>query len=265
VISTDGTTNLTEPAARTDATTTPPRVEHDAAQLAQELEYEFPYHHLVEIRPFSLGRYLFWGQAYAAYLELVMDELAQRPFQSVIDIGCGDGKLVLEMSKRFPGRRVVGTDYSSRALAFARAFAPGLEFHETTPDETFDAFTLIEVLEHIPPEQIDAFLTDIKSHLRPGGIGIVTVPSTARPVQRKHYQHFDEQTLRAALSPHFEVQSVRYLNRPCKWLQKLLANDWYVLNWRPLRDRLYRRYKRRYLHATSKDGLRLMAVVTKPK
>jgi hypothetical protein len=58
----------------------------------QENEYEFPYHHLVNIRPFSESRHLFWGYRYAAYVEHILQTLAQKQFESLIDFGCGDGK-----------------------------------------------------------------------------------------------------------------------------------------------------------------------------
>src|SRR5438552_7873234 len=93
-------------------------------EARQEAEYAFPYHHLPQIAPFSISRHLFWGHAYASYVEKVLQLLSKQPFESLIDIGCGDGKLLLEISKRFRGKRLVGTDMSERALAFARAFAP---------------------------------------------------------------------------------------------------------------------------------------------
>jgi SAM-dependent methyltransferase len=230
-------------------------------EAIQEAEYDFPYHHLTQIRPFALSRHLFWGHAYAAYTEKVLDLLKDHKFNSLIDIGCGDGKLLTEVARFFSGKRLVGTDFSERALAFARLFAPSVEFRVDIPDEKFDAFTLIEVMEHIKPEEIPAFMDDLKTHLNPGAMGIITVPSDLRPVQLKHYQHFNEDTMRKTLEPHFEVVSVSYLNKQGWFIQSLLCNRFFILNWRWATYRLYRRYKRKYQNATRANGLRVLAVV----
>lgn len=230
-------------------------------EAMQEAEYEFPYHHLTQISPFSLSNHLFWGHAYASYTEKVLDLLKGHTFSSLIDIGCGDGKLLTEVARRFKNRRLVGTDFSERALAFARAFTPCAEFKTEMPEETFDAFTLIEVLEHIKPTEIPAFLDEIKRHLNPGAMGIITVPSDVRPTQAKHYQHFNDDTLRAALESHFEVVSVSYLNKQGWAIRTLLSNRFFILNWKWLTAKLYRYYKRHYLNASRTNGLRVLAVV----
>ena len=87
----------------------------------QEEEYDFPYHHLVGIRPFSETQHLFWGYKYAAYIEKILDTLAQYKFDSLIEVGCGDGKVITEVARKFPGKKYLGTDYSEKSLQFAPA------------------------------------------------------------------------------------------------------------------------------------------------
>lgn len=234
----------------------------------QEGEYEFPYHHIPTHAPFTQSRLLFWGYEYEAYLEKILETLKGIGFKSLIDIGCGDGRLLAELSKD-PEVRLVGTDFSEKALAFARAFSPSVTFQRDIPSgETFDAFTLIEVLEHIPPEEIPSFLATLQKSLGAGGKGIITVPSVAVPVNRKHYQHFSEESLKKTLAPYFTVESVAHLNAfplGTKIISRLLSNRFFILNYVPLRDALYRLYKKRYLSADPGKGSRLMAIVSLPQ
>jgi 2-polyprenyl-3-methyl-5-hydroxy-6-metoxy-1,4-benzoquinol methylase len=193
----------------------------------QEGEYEFPYHHIPTHAPFTQARLLFWGYEYEAYLEKILETLRGIGCKSLIDIGCGDGRLLAELAKD-SSLRLFGTDFSERALAFARAFSPSVAFQrDIPPGETFDAFTLIEVLEHIPPEEIPSFLGTLQKTLRVGGKGVITVPSVAVPVNRKHYQHFSETSLRETLKPYFRVESVAHLNAfpfGVKVISRLLSN-----------------------------------------
>ena len=100
------------------------------ADRIQESEYSFPYHYI----PFhgSTGpefvRRWPWGLKYLGGIELIADKLEQMDFKSLVEIGCGDGRLLAEVARRFPGRRLLGVDYSDRAIGFARAFNPELRF-----------------------------------------------------------------------------------------------------------------------------------------
>jgi trans-aconitate methyltransferase len=58
-----------------------------------------------------------WG------LEL-LDKLALKGSESLLDIGCGDGKLTIEIAKRVPDGNVVGIDNSEEMLSFARRNFP---------------------------------------------------------------------------------------------------------------------------------------------
>lgn len=60
----------------------------------------------------------------------LLDRVPQRPFQSIVDLGCGPGELTVALSDRWPDARVVGIDSSPQMLAKAEAFVrPGrLEF-----------------------------------------------------------------------------------------------------------------------------------------
>lgn len=232
-------------------------------QQLQEAEYSFPYHHLVELYPFSESRELFWGYEYAAYLKKIIDVLSSVTYTRLLDVGCGDGKLLHELSKIHSGE-FVGTDFDERALQFARAFTPKVRFEKEIPKEQFDAFTLIEVVEHIPPSEIEHFFKILTQSLAPGAVGVVTVPSDTMPLLEKHYQHFSAQTLTAVLEPYFTIESMYYLNARTfvtRLIQRFFSNQLFVLNHQGIRTALFRYYTRHYLVASPRTGTRILARV----
>ena len=175
----------------------------------QEGEYDFPYHHLVEVRPFSETRHLFWGYKYGAYLEKILDTISKYQFDSLIDISCGDGKVLYEIARQFPDKKLMGVDYSEKSLRFARAFSPKLTFAEKT-DEQFDGCVLIEFIEHIDPKEMDSFLDSVCANLKPGAFGIISTPCDNVPVLPKHFQHLNKELMTKTLEKHFEIVSFEY-------------------------------------------------------
>ncbi len=237
----------------------------DLIQEVQELEYEYPYHHLVETSPFSQTKHLFWGYRYAAYIEKIMSMLTARKFDSLVDIGCGDGRVLKEIAQRFPGKRLVGLDYSEKSLSFAKAFSPDLTF-ETGTDELFDSFLLIEVIEHISPLGMESFLAGVCQNLKEGAFGIITTPCDNVALNPKHYQHFNRTSIEETLSAHFDIVSLEYISADTlgtKIIQRLLANKLFILNEKRSISYLYSLYKERYLNATERNATQLCVLVRK--
>ncbi len=238
----------------------------DETQLIQEEEYSFPYHHLPTIHPFSQTRSLWWGYEYAAYIEYILSILDEYQFDSLVDIGCGDGRLLAELATKTTAK-LHGTDFSEKALSFARAFSPStVSFSKEFPDTPFDVFTAIEVFEHIHPDDADGFLATCANTLQPDGIGIISVPTTNIPLNAKHYRHFTEESLKEALREHFTVEKIVFLNGKTLVsgiVRRLLANRFFILNWEPGKDFLYRWYKRTSLLSTPEQSTRILVVVKK--
>ena len=234
-------------------------------EVIQEGEYDFPYHHLVAINPFSEVQHLFWGYKYGAYVEKILDEVSKFNFDSLIDIGCGDGKITYEIGRRFPDKRLVGVDYSEKSLRFARAFAPHLTFAEKSED-TFDGFVLIEVIEHISPPEMDTFLDSVTANLKTGAFGVISTPCDNVPLIPKHFQHFNKESITKVLEKHFDIVSFEYTAAQTLGVYligRLLANRFFILNSRPMVKWLYDFYKRHYLIATSKNATQVFVVVQK--
>ena len=111
-----------------------------------------------------------WG------LEL-LDKLALKGNESVLDIGCGDGKLTIEIAKRVPDGYVVGIDNSEEMISFARNTFPKDKYPnvdwqimnatEIDFDNEFDAAYSNAVLHWIKDHV--AILRGVKRSLKPGG------------------------------------------------------------------------------------------------
>jgi 2-polyprenyl-3-methyl-5-hydroxy-6-metoxy-1,4-benzoquinol methylase len=145
-------------------------------------------------------------------MELACSKLAgMEPFARVADVGCGDGKILLELARLRPGAICEGFDLSERSIAFAQAYAFGVDnvafsardFAESSGG--YDLILCIETLEHIADEDIPAFARTLRAKLSPRGRLILSVPTTNRPVQAKHYRHYDLALLERHASPSFVV------------------------------------------------------------
>lgn len=94
------------------------------------------------------------------------------PGGSVLDLGCGSGRLA-QLSSPYGFSRYLGVDISSEGIAKARALGlPGVEFMEASfetwrPPEKFDAISFNECIgyAHDPGAILQAFAP----HLQPGG------------------------------------------------------------------------------------------------
>lgn len=181
----------------------------------QEAKYVFPYHHLVDFEKFSNYKVAMEGIRYYGYMNRIIDMIRRSNFNSLLDVGCGDGKMIFEIMKFSKGKRVVGADLSEKAIRFARAFnyENGAEFYRgdlADIEEKFDIITLIETIEHIPDEQVERFISNIYDRLNGGGMLIVSVPTDNIPVAAKHYRHYNLDLLRKQFYK-FGLEETHYL------------------------------------------------------
>lgn len=239
-------------------------------ETIQETEYQFPYHYIptLENGNFSQVRKLRWGYEYLSYLRFILSRLDKIEFASLLDVGCGEGRFLCEVQKRFPGKRLAGVDPSARAVEYAALLNPTVKFLKrdirTGPiTERFDVITLIETLEHVPLEQVADFVRALRRTLSDDGTLIVSVPSRNLDLNRKHHQHFTLASLTASLRPYFEISEHYFLNRISRWdslLKMVLSNRYFILNEPRLLNALYRGYETRLLNATESDGKRICVI-----
>ncbi|MEM8754651.1 MAG: 3' terminal RNA ribose 2'-O-methyltransferase Hen1, partial [Pseudomonadota bacterium] len=110
-------------------------------------------------------------------LDTVAEVLKERGASSVLDLGCGEGKLMRRLVKERGFRRIVGVDPSVRTLEQAKRRLRldqagdamrervALQFGSLTYGDRrwkgFDAATLVEVIEHIEPHRLSALALSV--------------------------------------------------------------------------------------------------------
>lgn len=245
----------------------------DEEQLIQQAQYEYPYHYVprVEDGRFSQLRYWSWGLHYLGGLRVVLDCLDDITYNSLIDVGCGDGRFLAELQDSEPDIEMFGIDYSERSIAMARGMNPDIEFavRDLLKDglnRTFDVVTSIEVLEHIPPADCPAFVEGVVDLLEENGRFLLTVPHENKPVSEKHYQHFTSDQLEELLGQHFSNLEFVPFDRASKVFTTVeLAlggrGNHIVINSPIVTNAVWNLYKWRYLYAPTESSCRRLAVV----
>lgn len=250
-----------------------------SAQGSQEAQYSFPYHYLPRITNdgFSQFQHWSWGYRYLGRLKVVFDLLAKIEFQSLLDIGCGDGRFLSETLELYNDRKLAGIDTSAKAITLAKQFNPGLELEQrdilVSPlNSRWDVITLLEVIEHIPRESLPDFMRAVGKMLRPGGTLIITVPHLNEKLIKKHYQHFDAENLIASIPAEFDDCSCVFFDHISPLMRVFLklmggSGKFYVISHQGLNNLLYKHYTRHCLYGDREETCKriaLMARKTKP-
>ena len=131
-------------------------------------------------------------------LDAVVGALTQGGARRVLDLGCGEGRLVQALLKAPSIDHVIGLDVSHRSLEFAprrlhldtmaprqRARVELLQGSLTYRDrrlEGFDAAAIVEVVEHLDPTRLGSFERAIFAHARPSRV-VLTTPNSEYNVQ----------------------------------------------------------------------------------
>lgn len=95
---------------------------------------------------------------------------------SILDVGCGEGSLLVTLAQAHPGAALAGIEISENAAALARRGLPRAEISafdvaKTRLPKTFDLVVCADVVEHIADDQ--AALDNIAAMTAPGGAVVV--------------------------------------------------------------------------------------------
>ena len=144
-------------------------------------------------------------------LDAVIEALTGSGARSVVDLGCGEGRLLAELMGDRRYDRLLGVDVAPRELSRAAR-----RLHLTTLPETqrsridliqssvtyrdervsgFDAAVLMEVIEHLDPPRLAALENAVFGHAAPGAV-FVTTPNAEHNVRfptldAGHLRHHD--------------------------------------------------------------------------
>lgn len=114
------------------------------------------------------------------------------PFgKRVLDVGCSDGTVTIEIAKKWNCRKVIGVDISPSAIkeakeklkplnsslrkriSFLEEFIEDLDF----PSNYFDTISACETLEHVGEGQVKFAMDNLVRMLKKNGNMIITVPN----------------------------------------------------------------------------------------
>jgi 3' terminal RNA ribose 2'-O-methyltransferase Hen1 len=126
-------------------------------------------------------------------LDAVQHQLEACGASTVVDLGCGEGKLLRRLLKKWQFRELVGVDVSIAALEVASKrlrlkdlpkfqcdrvnLLHGSLMYRDKRFAGFDAAVVVEVIEHLDPPRLAAFEQVVFKHARPKTV-ILTTPNS---------------------------------------------------------------------------------------
>ncbi len=148
--------------------------------------YEQPYHWMLSLNYKAL---------YDLRNKIVIDLVKDHQCFRWLDVGCGDGKFVSLLTEI--SSNIVGIDISERGLRFGKCLVPGaflclmdskkMAFN----DLCFDVVSCLDVIEHLSDQELEETIYEIYRVLKEDGILIISVPSKNKPLESKHYRHYN--------------------------------------------------------------------------
>jgi len=121
--------------------------------------------------------------------------------KQVLDYGCGCGYGTFILSKN--AKSVYGMDLDSKAIEFAKRYNNAKNIHyinDSSYSDSFDLIVAVEVLEHIPPRKVKAFVSDLRKSLADNGLMVFTTPIMDKTITHHlvsslhdHYREYNKE------------------------------------------------------------------------
>jgi SAM-dependent methyltransferase len=167
---------------------------------------------------------------YVLRRDRVLQLLKGQPPCRVLDVGCGPGALISELSAL--GYKAYGVDRSEKARELGRHLqdeTPGMELHAQLDDRwkgTFDLLMSFEVIEHIK-DDVGA-MREWREYLKPGGRMILSTPAhpkrwNAADEWAGHVRRYERaQLLESVERAGFEVERIECYGFPLANVMEVL-------------------------------------------
>lgn len=156
----------------------------------------------------------------------------------VLDIACGDGYGCRIMAPQVG--RVLGVDINQPLIAANResnkvgniSYDVGDCFALSLPDGAMTGVTAMELIEHLPVDKVDEFVSEVRRVIKPGGSFICSTPQNSHgdiPLVPWHVKEYSVAELRVILERHFSSvkilssKSGGRLSEACETGQKMVA------------------------------------------
>jgi ubiquinone/menaquinone biosynthesis C-methylase UbiE len=176
--------------------------------------------------------------------EVVKRMLKHSKARLILDVGCAEGFITNYLSQL--QAQVIGIDID-QSLKIAKNKVKNASFiyasimHLPFKEETFEAVTLLEILEHLPDTSINEGITEVNRVLKSGGTLMLSVPYKEKITYTRcihcgkptplwgHLQSFDEDKLASFLPKNYKEVKKKHLPN----LELISCST--LLNWMPLR------------------------------
>lgn len=166
----------------------------------------------------------------------------------ILDFGCGEGGYVV--AERINGRKAFGVDIKPENIRISdvrrkcnkievNIFSMIDKYGKTKfRDDYFDVITLFQVLEHVPPSELNNVFDEVRRILSPNGIVYFEIPNKYWPQEghvTMHFVHWVPEKIRNFFYPiifksssimmkNNYLRSINYLSTP-GW-EKLISNKY---------------------------------------
>lgn len=118
---------------------------------------------------------------YAFAFRLLNKFLDRKGHLEILEIGTGSGFFLDFASENFPNSQFTGLEYDERLLRETASRAPNASLHQGNAESfalglnQYDLIVSFQVIEHL--YNPGAMLDNVKAHLKPNGIFLVTTPN----------------------------------------------------------------------------------------
>jgi len=171
---------------------------------------------------------------------LSKNKLDIEKFESILDFGCGCGR-VMRHWRKLPHSRLYGTDYNPRLIEWCRTALTFAQFsinelHGPLPyqDRQFDFLYAISVLTHLNVQEQQDWMKELWRVLKPGGYFYVTVHGMMRSEMTRAEQKSFEAGNPIVFADRYAGSNICVSFCPEPFMRNVLAKDFTVVDYVPL-------------------------------